>query len=72
MTKQINQLMGTSELIKAIWSDGTKKSQDWIRVQARAYLKDKKTGIPCRKVFGRILFDEQEVRKRLGLDGGGK
>jgi len=69
MKKSLNQLMGTAELIKAIWSDGTKKSQDWVRVQARAYLADRKKGIPCQKVFGRILFDIDEVRKRLKLNG---
>lgn len=66
------QLMGSEELRTTFWSKKSRPTQDWIRFQARLYLKDKTKGLPCRKVFGRILFDIDEVRKRLGLNGGGR
>lgn len=78
-TKNIDKLMGVQELLEAIWSKPSRPTHDWVRVQARAYLRDKKNGvkpderrgIPCYKPkrFREFLFSEQEVRKRLGFNG---
>ena len=75
-TKNIDKLMGAAELLETVWSKGSRPTQDWLRVEARKYLKDNTTGIPCQKLrnrdgrAGRLLFSETEVRKRLGLNGG--
>lgn len=80
MTEQIDKLMGSDELLEAIWSKKSRPNQEWLRHQARAFLKDNTQGIPCRKIGekktgktgGRFFFIEAEVRRRLKLTQNGK
>jgi hypothetical protein len=76
MKSNIQQLVGGAELLRLIWSDASRPSADWLRIQSREYLKDKTKGIPCHKPTGAknsyFFYDVDEVRKRLGLNGGGK
>lgn len=72
MTEQIDKLMGSDELLEAIWSKKSRPNQEWLRHLARLFLKDKSQGIPCKKIGGRFFFIEAEVRKRLGFKADGK
>ena len=64
----IGEFMGGRELLAKLWTEDSRPTADWLRIQARAYQKDKSKGIPCRKVLKQFFFKEAEVRERLGLE----
>jgi hypothetical protein len=71
-TKPEPQLVGSAELMRLLWTEDSRPSADWLRLQSRKYLNDPKTGIPCHKPFKDFFYDVDKVRKALGLEGNGK